>query len=174
MGPKTILFIGDSLTEFFDWQRRFPGHKVVNLGAAGETVEGLLSRTGRIMRLTPPPDLIFLMTGINNVAMEDYAFLDSYRRIVEKMTSSYPEARLFVQSILPALVPWIRDESIRGLNRSIQAIAEEAGKEYLDVYSLFLGPGGAAIKDYFLPDGVHLSGEGYAAWSKAIERLLNI
>jgi len=41
MQQKTILFIGDSLTEFFDWQKRFPGHKVVNLGSAGETVETL-------------------------------------------------------------------------------------------------------------------------------------
>ena len=173
MRSKRILFIGDSLTEFFDWQRRFPGHEVVNLGTAGETVEGLLSRIDRITRLSPPPDVIFLMTGINNVAMEDYDFLDSYRRIVEKTSSSFPETRLFIQSILPAVIQWISDEHIRELNRSLHEIAEKEGKEYLDIYSLFVGPGGSAVKEYFLPDGVHLSDVGYAAWSKALERLLN-
>ena len=172
MQQKTILFIGDSLTEFFDWQKRFPGHKVVNLGSAGETVEGLLSRTDRITKLTPSPDMIFLMTGINNVAMEDYAFLDSYRRIVEKLSAAFPCVRLFIQSILPARVPWISGESILSLNHSLREIAETAGREYLDIYSLFIGPDGSGVRDYFLPDGVHLSGEGYAAWSKALEHLL--
>jgi lysophospholipase L1-like esterase len=173
MQPKTILFIGDSLTEFFDWQRRFPGYEVVNLGAAGETVEGLLSRTDRITKLTPSPDIVFLMTGINNVAMEDCDFLDSYRKIVEKISTAFPGARLFIQSILPALIPWISGESIPELNRSLQRIAEKTGKEYLDIYSLFIGPDGTGARDYFLPDGVHLSDAGYAAWSKALERLIN-
>jgi hypothetical protein len=37
-----ILFLGHSLIEFFDWQKRFPDHLAVNLGKAGESVEGLL------------------------------------------------------------------------------------------------------------------------------------
>jgi lysophospholipase L1-like esterase len=174
MRSKRILFIGDSLTEFFDWQRRFPGHEIVNLGSAGETVEGLLSRTDRLTKLTPAPDAVFLMTGINNVAIEDYDFLDSYGEIVEKISAAFPGVRLFIQSILPALVPWISGEAIRELNRSLQEIAEKAGKEYLDIYSLFIGPDGTGVRDYFLPDGVHLSDAGYTAWSKALERLLEV
>jgi len=34
-GSKRIAFIGDSLTEYFDWQNRFPEYEVMNLGIAG-------------------------------------------------------------------------------------------------------------------------------------------
>ena len=66
-----ILFIGHSLIEFFDWQRRFPTHSTVNLGVAGETTEGLLSRTEHVIESHPSADLIFLMTGLNNIAMDE-------------------------------------------------------------------------------------------------------
>jgi lysophospholipase L1-like esterase len=70
-----ILFLGHSLIEFFDWQKRFPAHTVRNLGVAGESVEGLLSRLDGIIKTYPEADLIFIMTGINNIAMEDFDFL---------------------------------------------------------------------------------------------------
>lgn len=173
MDSKRILFIGDSLTEFFDWQTRFPDHEVVNLGVAGETVEGLLFRAGEIIVRFSSPDLIFLMTGINNIAMEDLDFLDSYGKIVERLSAAYPGAHLFVQSILPVLLPWIGDESVPAVNRSLKELADEKGAEYLDVYRFFVGADGRAVKEYLLPDGVHLSDKGYTVWAKAVESLVD-
>ncbi len=46
---KNIVFIGDSLTGYFDWQKRFPDYDVKNLGIGGETVEGLMGRMDRII-----------------------------------------------------------------------------------------------------------------------------
>ena len=63
-----LVFIGDSLTQWGDWERRFPGYQVTNLGISGETVEGLLARRARIRARIENPDVIFLMTGINNLA----------------------------------------------------------------------------------------------------------
>lgn len=60
------------MTEFFDWQQRFPEHRVMNLGIAGETVDGLLGRMDRVLLALHDPDLIFVMSGINNIAMEDH------------------------------------------------------------------------------------------------------
>ena len=78
-----ILFIGHSLIEFFDWQKRFPGHSAENLGVADETTEGLLARIDRIGGAHPSADLIFLMTGLNNISMDDFDFLGSYQEIVQ-------------------------------------------------------------------------------------------
>ena len=66
---KKMVFIGDSLTQWFDWQRRFPGDAVMNLGISGEPVEGLLARREAIRENVHKPDYIFLMTGINDIAM---------------------------------------------------------------------------------------------------------
>src|SRR3990172_8197279 len=121
--PLKIIFLGDSLIEYFDWQGRFPGHEVFNLGRAGETVEGLLSRVGEITVKHPSVDLIFIMTGINNVAAEDLDFLGAYRRVLEELSAAYPGAKVSVHSLLPTDLEWVSNETIRRVNRSLRGIA---------------------------------------------------
>ena len=168
---KHILFIGDSLVEFFDWQGRFPGHTIANLGIAGETVEGLYSRIGKIIRQYPSPDLVLIMTGINNVAMEDLGFLDSYRGIIKALSFAYPHARIVLHTLLPTLLPWIPNERIQDVNRSLHQIAHEMNTELLDLYPFFVSPQGNPARDYLLPDGVHLAEKGYARWAEALEQI---
>lgn len=169
---KTILFIGDSLIEFFDWQSRFPGHDIANLGRAGETVEGLLSRIGGTIRQHPSADLIFIMTGINNVAMEDIHFFGPYKEVLEEFMTSYPGAKIYVHSLLPTMLPWIGNSSIQEVNRSLEKIAEEKGAGYLDLYRRFVDGEGGTVKEYLLPDGVHLSDRGYAVWADALQEIV--
>ncbi len=168
-----ILFIGHSLIEFFDWQNRFPAHRVMNLGVAGESVEGLLSRVGKITKVYPSADLIFIMTGLNNVAMEDFEFFDSYKKILESLSAAYPEARVFINSLLPTLSEWIPDKSIQNVNDSLKGLAKDTKVEFLDIYKLFIDGEGRIVKDYLLDDGVHLSDKGYAVWSEALEEIIN-
>ncbi len=143
-GKQTVVFIGDSLTEFFDWQERFPAHKVFNLGVAGETVEGLVGRMDGIFRVVRnagmDPDVIFIMTGINNIAMEDYEIIGGYKQAVNAIASAFSKSKLVIQSILPVRLPWIDNAIIRRLNGSLKQIAEDFKAEYLDLYSLFISP----------------------------------
>ena len=169
---KEILFIGDSLVEFFDWQGRFPAHAITNLGRAGETVEGLLSRVGGTIRDYPRPDLVFIMTGINNVAMEDYDFLGSYRKIIDRFSRAFPKARVCVHSLLPTILPWVSHSSLQEVNRSLLKIVEEKGAEYIDLYRRFVDEKGMPVKEYLLADGVHLSDRGYAVWTEELERIV--
>ncbi|MBL7031739.1 MAG: GDSL family lipase [Nitrospira sp.] len=168
-----ILLLGDSLIEYFDWQERFPGHRCANLGAAGESVGGLLSRIGNTKNICPEADMIFIMTGINNVAMGDTGFQDLYRTILEGLFSAYPRTRIYINSLLPTAVDFISNGSIMGTNSSLKVLAEETGAEFLDVYSLFIDTKGNPIKEYLLDDGVHLSNAGYAVWAVALEKIIN-
>lgn len=170
MASNKTLFIGDSLIQYFDWQGRFPAAEVFNLGIAGETVEGLFRRLEGITGKFPSVDYVFVMTGINNVAMEDLDFLDSYKRIIERLSSAYPAARIVVHSLLPTLLDRVSDRSVREVNGSLKKIARETGAEYLDIHSRFVDSEGYAVKDYLLPDGVHLSDKGYAVWAEIIEK----
>ena len=169
-----ILFVGHSLIEFFDWQRRFPGHNAINLGVAGETVEGLLSRLEHIIRSHPSADLIFLMTGLNNIAMDDFEFFGSYKKSIQKLSIAYPKAKIFVNSILPTLIEDIDNNSIISSNKTLKALAgEDNNTEYIDAYALFIDKSDAPIEKYFSPDGVHLSNKGYEIWSDAIEKIIS-
>jgi lysophospholipase L1-like esterase len=98
--PKHLVFIGDSLTEWFDWQRRFPDYTVTNLGISGEPIEGLLERRDRIRSQLTDPDYIFLMTGINNIAMEQYDITGPFREIVS-LTTWYKNQRSWSRASCP-------------------------------------------------------------------------
>jgi|Deesub1362A_J573_1020465.scaffolds.fasta_scaffold00361_20 lysophospholipase L1-like esterase len=168
-----ILFIGHSLIEFFDWQERFPAERVINLGVAGEMVRGLLSRIDSIVTDHPSADMIFLMTGLNDVAMEETGFIETYREVIERLKTAYPDTIIYIHSLLPTIVEFIDNETIKEVNDSIQKLALDTGVEYIDIYDLFIDSDGRPIREYLLDDGVHLSESGYAVWSGVIEGKIN-
>ncbi len=168
-----LLFAGDSLIEYGDWQERFPGHEVYQYGIAGETVEGLLSRLQTVMKDVVDADGVFLMTGINNLAMDDRGFVVAYRKILAAFKARYPSARIFVNSLLPVRYPFISNEEIRRVNRELRALADTEGVDYLEVHVRFLNHEGDPKSSYFLEDGVHLSPEGYRVWASAVEERIS-
>src|ERR1700690_3707130 len=135
---KKLLFIGDSLIEYFDWAGRFPFYSVYNMGMAGETVDGLYARIDRIIKSIETPDHIFLMSGINNLAIEDMGFVQKYRKIISKLAERYPTTTIFVHSLLPVLFPFIKNDDISEINGKLRQLATEEGVAYVDIHSHFL------------------------------------
>jgi lysophospholipase L1-like esterase len=170
---KNLVFVGDSLTEWFDWQGRFPDHEVTNLGISGETVEELLERRDLIRSRAGDPDLVFLMTGINNILQEQYGITGQYREIVRSFTTWWKGATVVVQSLLPVEYAWVDNETIRDINRHLGEIAQEYGAAYLDVYSAFVDAAGSVKAGLLSEDGVHLAAKGYEVWAKVVEGFLN-
>jgi len=170
---RKILFLGHSLVEFFDWDARFPQHNVANLGVAGETVEGLLGRLNRVTARHPSADLVFIMTGTNDIAMEHPDFTIPYGIIIDRLKAAWPEARIFTHSVLPIMIEWVDPEIIEDANRAIRRLASEKGVEYVDLYSRFIDEEGMPVREYFLDDGVHLSDRGYEAWAGVLEALIS-
>lgn len=170
---KHLVFIGDSLTEWYDWQARFPEYRVMNLGISGETIEGLLDRRDLLRDRIDAPNIIFLMTGINNILSELYDITVPYREIVRNLTTWYKGAKVVVQSLLPVDMPWISNETIRTINRHLSDLAREQDADYLDVYSHFVDKNGKPIRGLLSDDGVHLANKGYAVWASAVGEYLN-
>ena len=166
-----LLFIGDSLIEYFDWQERFPKDAVYNMGIAGEMVETMYSRIEVVYRQVDQVEAIFIMSGINNLAAGDKKFIPVYQKAVRKLKEHYSSG-IFVQSLLPVFFPWISNDDIREVNEKLKRMTEEEDVSYLDIYSLFLEVSGDIKKEYLLDDGVHVSGEGYKVWSNEIEGVL--
>ncbi len=135
-------------------------------------VEGLLRRIGSITGKHDTADLIFIMSGLNDVAMEEFDFLDSYREIIIRLRTAYPNARIYIHSLLPTSVDFISNTSIWDVNGSLKELAGEMGIEYIDIYRDFIHEDGRVIREYLLPDGVHLSDKGYEVWSGALEEVV--
>jgi lysophospholipase L1-like esterase len=173
MVMKHLIFIGDSLTQWCDWDQRLPKYRVTNLGISGETVEGLLARRDRIRKQIATPDTIFLMTGINNIANEQYDFYAAYDEIVRNLTTWYRGANtVVVQSLLPVDLDWISSEVIKDANKRIEGIARDHQASYLDIHSLFIDGQGRTRQCLLTEDGVHIAKMGYDVWVAAVKACL--
>ncbi len=167
-----LVFIGDSLTQWFDWQGRFPQYVVASLGISGETIEGLLARLECIRSQVDNPDYIFIMSGINNIVNEQYRIVEPYREVVRNLTNWYKKSKVVIQSILPVDVQWINNNIIITTNLNLEKMAVEFASRYLDIYSAFVDSNGNPKKGYFSDDGVHLTNMGYLVWAYEIEKML--
>jgi len=168
MQADRFLFIGDSLIEFFNWKERFPDKEIFNYGIAGETAEGLLARLPGIIDRVQSPDLVMIMTGINNIAMEDYGFLFTYEKITARLQETYRQATITIVSLLPVNLSFLGD-AVPRVNKRLKDIAQNNKILFLDLYPLFLDDNSQIITSYFETDRVHLSDEGYEIWAKALE-----
>jgi lysophospholipase L1-like esterase len=166
-----FLFIGDSLIQFFNWQEKFPDKEIFNYGIAGETAEGLLARLPNIIHRVHSPALVMIMTGINNLAMEDYGFLLTYEKIINRLQKTYGQSAIAITSLLPADLFFLND-AVPRVNTKLKDIAQKNSILYLDLYPLFLNDNAKTIASYFEADGVHLSTAGYEVWAGALENIL--
>ncbi len=168
---QDILFIGDSLIEFFDWQRRFPLLQVTNLGWSGETVQELAVRSKGIVTDEYDPDWIFIMIGTNNVAMDDYSFIPAYQDIIATLKKGYPKATIVLTGLFPLQLPWISEDTIPHLNELLKELAKSNNCSYQEGWNLDNET--CDIHRGFSDDGVHLSDYGYQQWANTIENFLS-
>jgi len=170
-----ILFIGDSLTEWFDLDHYFPGLDIINEGIAGDTTYGVLERIDDIM--VRPADKIFLMIGINDVfngfIKED--IVENQQLIIEDIRTQSTHSELIVQSLLPLNEsmlgsPNYLNRLVRYINKKLQEQCEALKITYLDLYTDFLYEG--EMNREYTTDGGHLSEEGYNLWAKKIQAFL--
>ncbi len=171
MKSSNLLLIGDSLIEFFDWQTRFAKHFVISAGVPGETVAGLLARTPHLTLQKQAPDHIIIMTGTNNLAMEDFSFILDYKQIILCLQNAFPDAEITITGLFPIQLFWLADDSVIRVNTLLEELASSRKIGYLDGCLIFSNQ---VTPSCFTEDGVHLSDHGYSLWSKAIEKTLQL
>ena len=143
----TALFIGDSLTEWFDLGRYFPGVRIINEGIAGDTSFGVLERLDGIVDIRA--DKIFLMIGINDVfnGFIKADIIENQQLIIEQILTHVNGTELIVQSLLPVNEtmlgsPGYLNKLIRGINKELQSHCKARKLTYLDLYPAFFEKGG--------------------------------
>ncbi len=169
-----LLFVGDSLIDYFDWQKQFPQHEICQKGIPGETVQGLLARTERIITQVNAPDYVVIMIGTNNLVMEDFGFIPAYEKIIALYLAGLPEAKRIITSLLPIKVPWLADSAVPRLNQKLETLCRQTGSVFFNLYPGFCNTNGLHRPELFTEDGVHLSYEGYSLWASALAEQLNL
>lgn len=162
-GPVDLCCLGDSITQKFEWQDALPGLRAANRGIGSDTTEGIRARLDSVKLLQP--SMISLMAGINDLVQRGPEEVTaSYALLLDALAKELPDATVIVNSVLPVSDSHpIDNQNVRALNAAIEALCQERGLRYLDLYDGFAGEDGC-LKNSLTTDGVHLTPAGYALW----------
>jgi beta-glucosidase len=183
-----ILFIGDSITEFWGmegagksvWDEFYAGRYALNFGLDGDRTEGLLKRImeGNFgFKKGVYPKLIVFMMGTNNlvgwetvVTNTPSQVADGIRANLQLIRRRLPSTRILLLGIFPRGAA--HDDPVRALvNKANEMIAQYADGniiQYLDIGASFMDAQGNLSTDIF-HDGLHLTTAGYRIWAESIE-----
>lgn len=166
-----VVMIGDSLTDGAEWHELFPGHNIANRGIDSDTTDGVLARLDGLVAARP--QLAFVMIGINDFAdahRSVAAVWASYQQIVQRLERS--GITVVVVSTLPchaAKGAWKScgryNSKIRALNTRLVRL-EGGSVTFLDLWPALVA--GGNLKAEFTFDGIHLNGNGYQQWTRAM------
>ena len=158
-----IVFLGDSLTQWVDWENEFPNLPVRNFGIAGDTSYGVLSRLHQFKYQKPAK--VFLLIGTNDMFTFQRVSMDELlKNIVEilgQIRSASPYTKIYLQSIFPRQIKWA--DQIRLLNSKIRSLALQSDIVYIDVWPL-LEDGAGGLRKELTRDRLHLKDEGKRIW----------
>ena len=168
-----IIFLGDSITDFVNFDEVLPSYRIINRGIAGDTTSGVLRRLGEVISLRP--EKLFLLIGTNDLGQDVWpeAIARNIREIVSRVQAKSPQTRIYLQAVFPTRHNSSRpNELIQELNTGIRVIAEELNCTFIDLYPLLLDAEGLLAEEYTL-DGLHLSDKAVAKWMEFITPYLD-
>ena len=177
-----ILFIGDSIVEYYPLQELFGTSKtIVNRGIRGYQTRLLLENLDAHL-YGGAVDKIVLLIGTNDIGKDVpmNEALNNLEVIIQSITRDYPLTEMKLLSILPVnegeeykQTVYIRtNEKIQEWNQAYQELVSAYMRvEFVPVFDSLTDQACQLKKDY-TTDGLHLSIAGYQVLSKALKDYL--
>lgn len=171
-----IVFLGNSITDGCEWAELFENRHVKNHGISGDRSGWLLERLDSI--IAAHPKKLFLMIGTNDLAagISPDEIVRNVARLIDRFQTESKWTKIYVQSILP--VNGVDFSKFRNhyehahlivpTNKRLEALCDEKGVQYLDVWGALADHDGKLDRRY-TNDGLHLMGPGYLVWRDAIK-----
>ncbi len=179
------LFIGNSRTEGL----------MLYSGISGATAYATRGLTASGYFTTPAADLggvtvtpaeavergpefsdVYIMLGINEIGYAYNSFYGSYMKIIDHLHEHMPEARIYVQSIIPVTASRSAEDdtfnntNIASFNELLKKVCADSGAVYLDLMPWLCESNGALPEDA-ASDGLHLNKRHCQRWLDALAEM---
>jgi lysophospholipase L1-like esterase len=174
-----VVFLGDSLTQGWEgldgaeaWKKHFEPFKAANFGAGGDRTQHVLWRITEGQELQNlKPRVVVLQVGGSNLSVNSAdEVVEGVTAVVAELGKQKPEAKVLLLGLLPRGAKAndkFRDK-IQEVNKGLAKLDDGKKVRYLDAGEKFLDKAGD-LSELLMPDGLHPSAEGYAAWAEAIK-----
>lgn len=181
------VFIGDSRTEGLKLYTALPqsGARIyssIGMMVSNALTDNIVTHEGEKMTLPaalaadPDFDSVYIMLGINELGwVYTQSYVDGYAKLVDSVRAANPEAKIYIQSLLPVtreksnVDPVFHNARIEEFNKALSQLAADKGVLYLNVAEVFSSDGGALPAEAS-GDGIHLSKAYCNMW---LEYILN-
>lgn len=182
--PGGIVFLGDSITDFYRINEFFHDSYIINRGIGGDTTDGILNRMPESVYALSPSK-VFILIGTNDIGekkSQEY-IVCNIGKIIQKIQENCPDARIYLQSIYPiskakdkrikrVIVKKRTNNKILSINVELERLAQEKGVVYIDVYSHLIDEVGNLKLEYTV-EGLHLNAKGYKVVSDVLRPFVN-
>jgi lysophospholipase L1-like esterase len=166
-----VVFLGDSITDFWRLNEYFPDRDFINRGISGQITSQMLGRM-RSDVVGLQPNVVLILGGTNdlarNIALN--AIEDNLTMIAD--LAEYHKIKVIFASVLPVsdyhkdvnpayeMTPIRPPVLIRALNDWIKSLCTRRNFTYLDYYSEMVDAAGF-LKANLADDGLHPNSAGY-------------
>ena len=182
-GPIGVLFLGDSITEFWSrapavWDEHYGKLDPANFGVSGDKTENVLWRIDHGELDGPHPKVVVLMIGTNNHDDSAAHIAAADEKIVAAIHAKLPDAKLLLLGVFPRGADPAQPataslrEKYAWVNARLAKLDDGRQTRYLDIGDQFLSPDGTLSPDV-MPDALHPSPRGYQIWADAMQPLLD-
>ena len=174
------LFLGDSITDFYDLDKYYEGLPVVNSGISGDTTEDILNdMKGRVFDYNPSK--VFLLIGTNDlihdISVDD--IVSNIEKIIDEINSNKPQTQIYVESVYPVndnldedMVDVRNNDDIMKINEKVKEYCDKNDYIYINMYDKLLDDDGNFNEEY-TDDGLHPNSRGYEVITDEIKKFLD-
>ena len=170
-----VLFIGaSSIARWTHLSESFPEVRTVNRGFGGSEMADSVKYARRVV-VPHAPRIVVLYAGENDlnrgVSPEQVgADFEAFHDIISK---DLPAARLVVIGLKPSPLRWKLRDGMHKTNALIKAHCErQRACTYVDPWPYMIGKDGTPKPELFVEDGLHLTPDGYKAWTEMLRPVL--
>lgn len=166
--PENIVFLGDSITDFYDLDKYYPNNFVVNSGIAGNTTADILEDMKKRVYCYNPSK-VFLLIGTND--LETGASVDdivkNIMKIAKQIKKNRKETKIYIESIYPVnhniennTADKRNNNDIKKINKRLKKYCQDNKFTYINLYSILKDDSDNLSTD-ITDDGLHLNEKGY-------------
>lgn len=177
-GENRIIFMGNSITEF--WKVNDPTYftAYINRGISGQTTPQMLVRFREDV-INLKPAVVVILAGINDIAQNTgpIKLEDTFGNLVSMIELARAEhIKVVISSVLPANhFPWrpaiIPTEKVIALNKMLKDYADANKIVYLDYYTAMVDDQ-KGLPSTLSGDGVHPNLAGYKVMEPLAEKAI--
>lgn len=169
-----IVFLGNSITDYTDWNELLNLEQARNRGISGDITFGVLERLDEVTE--GKPSKIFILIGINDISrnIPDSVILSNYKKIIRRIKKESPGTKIYFNTLLPVnnsfpdRAHFNKDEHLLFVNEELKKLGAAEKITVIDIHPHFLDAGKRLDKKYTY-DGLHLDMEGYQKWASLLK-----